>query len=178
MLRLRTLTVGLGAVLVAACVDKAKADYDRCVERQKAYDVAGAYSACAAAVADDPKSVSGLAAAKDLDNMTPVYQKLQNERAERESRDKAITKDEPLPPPRPSATASAAVVVWDGGVGGPFFDQANALFASGDLVGARAILEPRVRTQTGASDEVALLRTICKSQKDKACLTALGRKYH
>jgi hypothetical protein len=162
----------------AACVDKAKADYDRCIDRQKAYDVPGAYSACAAAVAADPRSVSGQAAAKELDNMKPVVDKLEAERAEKHARDTAITKDEPPPPP-PRVVASvapAATLTVDAAA--PVFAQAQMLATNGDAAGARALLEPRVFGATkGSPDEVALLKGICKQQKDKACLTALQKKY-
>jgi hypothetical protein len=155
--------------IAAACVDKAKADYDLCVERQKAYDVPGAYSACAAAVAADPKSVSGQAAAKDFENLKTVVDKLQAEKVEKSERDKAITKDEPPPPPRPSATASAAPI--------PISAQAQALYANGDVVGARALLEPRVLQKKGALDEANLLKMICKAQKDKQCIATLAQRY-
>jgi hypothetical protein len=163
-------------LMASACVDNAKADYDRCMERQRAYDVPGAYSACTNAVAADPKSVSGQAAAQELDNLKPVVDKMERERAERDARDKAIKKDEPAPPP-PTATV-AAPPPWDGGVGGPFYTQAQALYSGGDLAGARAILEPRAVSGKSATDEVGLLKTICKAQKDKVCITLLGRKYH
>jgi hypothetical protein len=164
-------------LLLAGCVDKAKADYDHCVERQKAYDVAGAYSACAAAVAADPKTVSGIAAEKDLENLKPVYDKLQAERAERSDRDKAIKRDEP--PHVVSAPSASSSAVADANAQQSVALEAQLLYANGDLAGARALLDPRVlEAPKGAPDEITLLRSICKAQKDKACLTALGRKYH
>ena len=164
-------------LLLAGCVDKAKADYDHCVERQKAYDVAGAYSACAAAVAADPKTVSGIAAEKDLENLKPVYDKLQAERAERSDRDKAIKRDEP--PHVVSAPSASSSAVADANAQQSVALEAQLLYATGDLAGARALLDPRVlEAPKGAPDEITLLRSICKAQKDKACLTALGRKYH
>ena len=168
-------------LIASACVDKAKADYDRCMERQRAYDVPGAYSACVSAVAADPNSVSGQAAAKEVDNLKPVVDKMKVEQAERADRDKAIKKDEPVPPPPPSAATTVVSVApppWDGGVGGPFYTQAQALYSAGDLAGARAILEPRAVDGKPASDEVRLLKTICKAQKDKVCINLLARKYH
>ena len=158
-------------IVASACQDRAKADYDRCMERQHAFDVPGAYSACTAAVAADPKSVSGQAAAKEIDNMKPVLDKLEAERAEKSARELAIKKDEP--PPAVTVTGSAAPPEV------PPLAQAQALYAAGDASAARAILNPRVLgTTKGASDEVALLKTICKSQKDKTCLGTLARKYH
>jgi hypothetical protein len=172
----------MACIVLLGCVDKAKPDYDRCVERDQSYDVPGAYSACAAAVAADPKSLSGLAAKKKLDDLQLVVDKLQAERAEKDTRDKAIKRDEP-PPPVATITTTAVippvmVVPFDGGVGGPYVVQATALSTSGDQAGARAILEPRVfGTGKGASDEVILLKNICKAQHDKTCLKAIAQKY-
>jgi len=169
--------------LLAGCVDKAKADYDRCVERDNGYDVAGAYSACAAAVAADPKSLSGEAAQKKLDSLQAVFDKLKVERDEKSARNLAIKRDEPLV--AVVATATTAVIPpvivapFDGGMGGPYYVQAQALNANGDAAGARAILEPRVfGTGKGANDEVTLLKTICKAQRDRPCLGTIAKKYH
>jgi hypothetical protein len=172
----------LVCALLIGCFDKAKPDYDRCVERDQNYDVPGAYSACAAAVAMDPKSLSGLAAKKKLDGLQVLVDKLQAERVEKDARDQAIKRDEP-PPPVATIAATAvlpAVVVapFDGGMGGPYFIQATALATSGDAAGARAILEPRVfGSGKAASDEVGLLKSICKAQKDKSCLKVIASKY-
>jgi hypothetical protein len=172
-------------LLLLGCNDKAKPEYDRCVERDRNYDVPGAYSACAAAALADPNSVSGQAAQKKLDNMQSVVDKLRTERDEKDARDKAIKRDEP-PPPVNTATAPTAfippviVTTFDGGSGGPYYVQALNLSMSGDNAGARALLEPRVfgaGRDKGAPDEVALLRGICKTQKDKNCQTAITQKY-
>jgi hypothetical protein len=159
----------LALLLLAGCMDKAKADYDRCVERDQNYDVAGAVAACRAAVAADAKSPSGLAAAKKLLDLDRVNDKLKVEAQEKSQRDAKIKKDEEAlvivhsaaptstaPPPTPLA-------------------QANALFTSGDKMGARAILDPRMLDGSGTKEEAKLLHDICKAQKDKACLTALSK---
>ncbi len=171
-----------GCVLATGCLDKAKADYDRCVERDKNYDVPGAYSACAAAVAADPKSISGQEAQKKLETLGAVVDKLKVERDEKSARDTAIKRDEP-PPPIASTSPTAfippvVVVPFDGGMGGPYFVQAQTLYLNGDAAGARAIIEPRVFGATkGAMDEVKLMKTICVAQKDNACLRSLTKKY-
>lgn len=174
---MRRARVGFAAAFVifaASCQDKARDDYDWCMERQRAFDVAGAYSACAAAVAADPRSVSGQAAAKEIDtNLKPVHDKLVAERDEKAAREAAIKKEEPPPPPMASVAVTAAPVDV------PPMAQAQGLYDSGDAGAARAILYPRVMgTTKGAPDEAQLLKTICKAQKDKACLMALAKKYH
>jgi hypothetical protein len=151
-------------------MDKAKADYDRCVERDQNYDVAGAVTACRAAVAADAKSPSGLAAAKKLLDLDRVNDKLKVEAQEKSQRDAKIKKDdEPL-----VIVHSAAPT---GSVAPPLtpFAQASALYASGDKAGARAILEPRLLDGSGTKEDAKLLHDICKAQKDKACLTALTK---
>ena len=50
----------------AACADKAKADYDKCVKLEAEYKTVEARDACRAAVKADPKSKSGQAAANKL----------------------------------------------------------------------------------------------------------------
>jgi pSer/pThr/pTyr-binding forkhead associated (FHA) protein len=62
--------------------------------------------------------------------------------------------------------------------GGSAFSQASALVTSGDNAGARALLEPRVfGAGKASSDEVSLLKGICRQQRDKNCVTAIAQKY-
>jgi serine/threonine-protein kinase len=62
--------------------------------------------------------------------------------------------------------------------GGSVFSQAQSLSMSGDKSGARALLEPRVFGSGHAStDEVNLLRTICKAQHDRSCTASIGARY-
>ncbi len=173
--------------MLVACLDKAKADYDKCVDRDKSYDVKGAVAACSAAVAADPKSPSGQAAAKKLYDLQLVSDKIKTEAADKAARDAKIDKDEPLVVAAPSATqvtvadsaTAAAVATTPGDVVG----QAQALFQSGDLAGARALLEPRVLGTHAKPTlpEGSLLEQICMAQKDRRCLAslkALARKRH
>ncbi len=161
-------------VALAACVDKAKPDWDRCMERDQHYDVAGAYSACQAAVAADANGASGQAAAKKLDQLKPVVDRIRAEHELKAARELAIKKSDPtvlalgVPPAhvRPE---------WDGGANGPNYVAAQALADSGDVAGARTLIEARVVTGKAAPDEIALLKSICKTQKDKHCLASLSK---
>jgi hypothetical protein len=153
-------------ILLAGCVDKAKADYDRCVERDQNYDVKGARESCQAAVAADPKSVSGQAAAKKLLDLDRVADKLAIEQKEKSDRDEKIKKAEPplvivhsastvsAPPPTP-------------------LDQENALMAQGNKDGARQMITERMLTNAATKEEAKLLKDICTAQKDKSCLKLL-----
>jgi hypothetical protein len=77
---------------------------------------------------------------------------------------------------QPTATATATHTARPSG--GNVFPQASALVTSGDPAGARALLEPRVFGSGHATtEEVNLLRGICKSQHDKSCTAAIGSKY-
>src|SRR5262245_40478392 len=90
-------SLAFSLLLLASCMDKAKADYDRCVERDRNYDVAGAVAACQAAVAADSKSPSGQAAAKKLIDLQTVNDKMKVEHDEKSMREANIKKkEEPL----------------------------------------------------------------------------------
>jgi hypothetical protein len=187
MLRLRALRLSLRIVcllLLAGCVDKGKADYDKCVELDKSYDVKGAVAACQAAVAADSNSPSGQAAAKKLLDLQSVEDKLKAEASDKAAREARINKDEP---PQPSATVTAAAVAVaqatataldDDAPPGVVVEQAQALANAGELANARALLEPRVfgKKAKPTRDELKLLGVICKQQKDGRCLKALVRK--
>ncbi|HEX4516911.1 MAG TPA: hypothetical protein VGH87_11475 [Polyangiaceae bacterium] len=155
-------------LLLAGCVDKAKADYDRCVERDQGYDVKGAVESCQAAVAADPKSVSGQAAAKKLLDLDRVADKLKTEQQEKLDRDAKIKKDDPPLVIVHSADTAAAAPPTP-------YEQAFALNASGDQAGARAILDPRVGAGKATLDEAKLLRDICKAQQDRKCAKLLAK---
>lgn len=161
-------------IALAACLDKAKPDWDRCMERDQNYDVAGAYSACQAAVAADPNGASGQAAAEKLDQLKPVIDRIRAEHELKAARELAIKKSDPTVlalgvPPAPVKPE------WDGGANGPNYVAAQALADSGDVAAARSLIEARMVTGKAANDEIALLKTICKAQKDKRCLTSLSK---
>ena len=74
--------VFLGVVmLITACTDKAKPDYDNCVQQDVRGDIQVAWAACNAAVAADPGSASGKAAAARLIVMKPVFDQLKADQA-------------------------------------------------------------------------------------------------
>lgn len=165
-------------LMCASCLDKAKADWDRCNERDKAYDVAGAYSACAAAAAADPKSGSGQAAAKKLVDLQLMLDKMKAERDDKVARDDAIkhevvlaqdasvTATMPIAVPLASQAASAAPPQDPSSIS----RAAKALAMSGDAAGARALLEPLVKSGKGTKDDVRMLIGICKSLRDVVCV--------
>ena len=49
--------------------------------------------------------------------------------------------------------------------------------ATGDNAGARRLLETKVMSGKGSAEEVFLLRQICKSPVDMACLDAIKQRY-
>ena len=154
-------------LLLAGCVDKAKADYDRCVERDQNYDVKGAVTACKAAVAADPKSPSGVAAADKLIQLDRVADKLAVEQKEKSDREAKIKKDDP-----------PLVIVHSAGSAGPpptMLDQENAMIAEGNKDGVRQMVKQRMTDGTATKEEVKLLKDICTAQKDKMCLKLLSK---
>ncbi len=160
-------------LLLTGCLDKAKADYDKCLDRERNYDVPGAVAACQAAVAADPKSTSGEAAAKKLVDLQTVSAKMKTEADEKSQREASIKKDEP-----PLVVVHSAAPVASGATlppGATPYAQAQALMAAGDSDGARKIIQPRAWGGTASSDEMRLLLKICKQQKDKLCLQALAK---
>ena len=167
-------------LLLAGCVDKAKADYDRCVDLDRNYDVKGAVAACSAAVAADSKSPSGLAAADKLLQLQRVQDKLKVEADDKAKRDAKIAQEDPI---APSATASvAAVATTQNVVTSPdagsesIVLQAQALLESGDPAGARALLDPVVFGRNKPpKDAVKLMAGVCKAQKDRKCLAAVKK---
>ncbi|HEY1954255.1 MAG TPA: hypothetical protein VGH28_01545 [Polyangiaceae bacterium] len=172
-------------LLAAACQDKAKADYDRCVDLDKNYDVKGAAAACSAAVAADSKSPSGQAAAKKLLDLQSVSDKLKAENADKAARDAILKKDQPELLPVATATETVAPapteLAADAGAD-EVVAVAHALYVSGDYAGARKILDPRVlgKGVKGVDPfEANLLADVCTAQQDRKCgaaLVALARK--
>jgi len=73
----------------------------------------------------------------------------------------------------PSNTAPIATHTAHPSGGGSVFDKARTLSLAGDQQGARALLEPRVFGGRGTSDEIELLKGICKAQHDKVCLSSI-----
>ncbi|HEY8074486.1 MAG TPA: protein kinase [Labilithrix sp.] len=71
---------------------------------------------------------------------------------------------------RPDAAAPPARDGGDENV----FDRATARALAGDLGGARRALESRVTSGDAGPDEIALLRAICRQQRDLECLRKLG----
>jgi len=157
-------------LLLAGCIDKAKADYDRCVERDQNYDVKGAVAACQAAVAADPNSPSGKAAAEKLLQLGRVADKLAAEQKEKSDRDLSIKKDDPPLVIVHSAapTASAAPPMTP-------LQQENALLAQGDKEGARVMIGQRMLDGLATKDEAKLAKELCTSMKDKQCLKLIAK---
>jgi hypothetical protein len=155
-------------LLLAGCMDKAKADYDRCVERDQNYDVKGAREACQAAIAADPKSPSGLAAAEKLVQLDRVVDKLAVEQKEKSDRDAKIKKDDPPLVIVHSAAASAAPPP-------SAIELENALVAQGNKDGARQMIMNHLNDSSATKEELKLLKDLCTAQKDKACLKLLSK---
>lgn len=65
--------VVLASALTVSCKDKAEPDYAKCVQADTAGEVQAAWTACNAAVAADPNSTSGKAAATKLAELKPKY---------------------------------------------------------------------------------------------------------
>jgi hypothetical protein len=72
-----------GLLCLSACADKAKSDYTRCVQLDVQGDVGGAWDACNSAVAADPTSKSGRAAAAKLAEMKQRYDDWKRDEASR-----------------------------------------------------------------------------------------------
>ena len=93
----------------------------------------------------------------------------------------SATSPQSTPAPRPTTVATAATAATVATVKSPParspLDRAAALALNGDSAGARAILEPRVMSGKGSTDEVNLLKGICKSQGDKVCTAAIKKLY-
>jgi hypothetical protein len=147
-------------------MDKAKADYDRCVERDQNYDVKGAVEACQAAVAADSKSPSGVAAADKLVQLQRVTDKLAVEQKEKSDREAKIKKDDP-----------PLVIVHSANVAPPPtpLEQESSLIAQGNKEAARSMIGQRMSENLATKDEVKLLKDMCTAQKEKACLKAVAK---
>ena len=157
-------------LLLAGCMDKAKADYDRCVERDQNYDVKGARDACQAAVAADSKSPSGQAAAKKLLDLDRVAEKLKAEQQEKLDREAKIKKDDPPLVIVHTASASASAAPPPSPI-----EQERALLAQGDKDGARMMIGQRMLDGTATKEEAKLAKELCTSMKDKQCLKLIAK---
>lgn len=71
---------------VAGCADAAQPKYGECVTAEAQGDVVTAAKACEGAVAVDPNSTSGKAAAEKLAAMQPALTKAKAEKAERDAK--------------------------------------------------------------------------------------------
>lgn len=81
----------------------------------------------------------------------------------------------------PSCASGDALCSCDGAESAPVgsvFSRASAMALNGDQAGARRLLEPRVMDGKGSADEVGLLKGICKTQHDDACVAAIDKLYH
>jgi multidrug efflux pump subunit AcrA (membrane-fusion protein) len=65
----------LASALTVACKDKAEPAYAACIQADTAGDVKTAWDSCNVAIAADPNSTSGKAAAAKLAAMKPAYDK-------------------------------------------------------------------------------------------------------
>jgi hypothetical protein len=157
-------------VLLAGCIDKAKADYDRCVERDQNYDVKGAIAACQAAVAADSKSPSGRAAADKLLQLDRVADKLKTEQQDKLDREAKIKKEDP-----PLVIVHSAAPTASSAPPQTPLQQENALLAQGDKDGARTMIGQRMLDGTATKDEAKLAKDICTAMKDKQCLKLIAK---
>jgi len=80
------------------------------------------------------------------------------------------------PPPAPSPEAVASSLppraAQRGSAGSPFETERTLALSSNpsDVQRARELLEPRVFGRKGSGDEIRLLKSICKTQHDMACV--------
>lgn len=97
---LRVLSLFALFVVLPGCEDRAQPEYAKCVAAEAKSDVLAAATACEAAVAADPNSTSGKAAASKLKEMQPAIAKAKAENdaadakaaAERKKADEAAAK--------------------------------------------------------------------------------------
>jgi hypothetical protein len=94
MLRRSSVSLLVVAILClpAACVDKAQPDYAKCVQADTAGDFQRAWDACKRAIATDPESTSGRAAAAKL--AEPKFVAWKKSEDERSARAQAATNAE------------------------------------------------------------------------------------
>jgi len=162
-MRMRWMWVML--VGLVGCADKAKPDYDRCVQADAAGDLPGALVACAAAISADPKSESGkLAAAK----VTEIEQR---------KKDAVVAANE---------KARAAFHLWDGDGDGGAKDRVGAqkVFVDtcghGSQLGCAGLSLTYLDGVNGTGKDfkkaLALLQPACDAKIGRAC-SALGNVY-
>ena len=77
----------LGVVMtLTGCTDKAQPEFGKCLAAEAKRDLFGAATACGAAVAADPNSNSGRAAAMKLSDLQPAIAKIKAEKAAAEAK--------------------------------------------------------------------------------------------
>lgn len=173
-LRLALPALFLALFPLAGCTDKAKAQYDQCVLLEQSYDVKGAAAACSAAVAADPNSTSGQAAAKKLEDLRGVEDKMATEERDKAAREARLQKDEPEALPTPRATVEPARTMTVDEV----LEQARTMWESGDTAGAKALLEQTVLPEDGgkASPEVVrAMKKVCARHHDERCMAIVKK---
>jgi hypothetical protein len=83
----------LVVAVLLGCADRAEPEYAKCVQLEIAGDVAAAWVACNAAIAADPTSDSGKAAATKLTALKPQYEELQKREAEQRAKAEAEARE-------------------------------------------------------------------------------------
>src|SRR5690606_31419712 len=91
----------------------------------------------------------------------------------------------PEPTARPTATAAATTTPTSTATAAPTspkasstaYDRAQKAVLEGRPAEARQLLEGKVRSGHGSPDEVRLLKALCKSPPDPACLEDIRSKY-
>lgn len=91
----RAILILLGVIAFIAC-DKAKVDFDRCLQLEQS-DPNAALDACRRAVKADPNSKSGQDAAEKVGQLLPTVIRLEQEREARD-RAKSITPEQQVAP--------------------------------------------------------------------------------
>ncbi len=85
MIMFRVILIVIGIIMLAGCEDKAKAEYEHCLQLEQANDIEEAWRACSTAEYSDPNSKSGKAAAEKYKQLDPVARKIIMDRSARES---------------------------------------------------------------------------------------------
>ena len=90
----------------------------------------------------------------------------------------------PTKPPAATGTAAAQTTAAQATTpkappptGPSLADQARAKITAGDNQGARTLLEPRVFSGKASAEERDLLKAVCRTQGDKACVDMIATKY-
>jgi hypothetical protein len=149
------LAVSLGGLVLAACADNAKADFQRCEELAKRAEFREAIKACELAHSKDPDTDSGRRAKAKI----PVLERERNEKAEREAGPHRRTPEE-LPPLAIEPTKVTKVEITTGRKPTVALSKAADGWALGD--GAKAH-ERNVATLLEALGKLKVTAIIAKS---------------